>query len=61
MTPILNDPAVDEVREVRRRISDAVGNDPAALVAYYLERQKQYTDRLVGVSKAPESPDQSAA
>jgi hypothetical protein len=31
------DPVIDEVREVRHRISERVGHDPARLVACYME------------------------
>lgn len=42
-----SDPVIDEVREVRRSISKRVDHDPAKLVAYYMELQKQYQDRLI--------------
>ncbi len=41
------DPVIDEVREVRHRISERFGHDPARLVAYYMEMQEQYRDRLI--------------
>jgi hypothetical protein len=41
------DPVIDEVREVRHRISARFDHDPAKLVAYYMELQKQYQDRLI--------------
>lgn len=47
-----NDPAVDEVREARRRISARFDHDPARLVNYYIELQDKYRDRLVS-SPAP--------
>ena len=43
----LNDPVIDEIREVRHRISARFGHDPARLVRFYLEMQKQYQDRLI--------------
>ena len=43
----LNDPVIDEIREVRHRISARFGHDPAQLVRFYLEMQKQYQDRLI--------------
>jgi hypothetical protein len=61
MNPDQNDPVIDEVRETRRRISARLGDDPVAIVAYYLELQMQYGDRLVGAAKPPQPPDQSAA
>jgi hypothetical protein len=50
-----NDPVIDEVREVRHRISARFDHDPAKLVAYYMELQKQYQDRLITTEK--KSPD----
>jgi hypothetical protein len=41
------DPVIDEIREVRHRISARFGHDPARLVAYYMELQKLYQDRLI--------------
>ena len=43
----LNDPVIDEIREVRHRISARFGHDPAQLVRFYLGMQKQYQDRLI--------------
>ena len=47
MKQIKSDPVIDEVREVRHRISARFDHDPAKLVAYYMELQKQYQDRLI--------------
>lgn len=41
------DPVIDEVRKVRHQISERFGHDPSKLVAYYMEMQKQYEDRLM--------------
>ena len=46
-TPLPPDPVIDEIREVRRRISARFDDDPERLVAYYIEIQKQYADRLL--------------
>ena len=57
-----NDPVIDEVREVRHRISERFDHDPTRLVAYYMELQKQYQDRLIdGKNKQSEPTDQTAA
>jgi hypothetical protein len=56
-----SDPVIDEIREVRRRISARVDHDPARLVAYYMELQKQYQHRLIETVKSAERTDQSAA
>ena len=56
-----SDPVIDEIREVRHRISARFDHDPARLVAYYMELQKQYQDRLIETEKTVERTDQSAA
>jgi hypothetical protein len=47
------DPVIDEIRQVRHRISERFGHDPAQLVAYYLELQELYRDRLIDTVKTP--------
>jgi hypothetical protein len=42
-----SDPVIDEVREVRHRISARFRHDPALLVAYYMELQNQHRGRLI--------------
>ena len=42
------DPVLDEIREVRHRISARFGHDPERLVAYYMELQEKYRDRMIG-------------
>jgi hypothetical protein len=56
-----SDPVIDEIREVRHRISARFNHDPAQLVTYYMELQKQYQDRLIKAEKTVERADQSAA
>ena len=53
MKPSRNDPVIDEIREVRRRISARFGRDPERLVAYYIELQRRYQDRLIEPEKSP--------
>ena len=48
------DPVIDEIREVRHRISERFGHEPGQLVAYYLELQEQYRDRLIDTVKTSE-------
>lgn len=62
MKPNLPDPVIDEIRELRRRISARFDNDPERLVAYYMELQERHKDRLLK-SPAPtaEVKDQPAA
>ena len=43
----LNDSVIDEIREVRHRISARFDHDPIRMVAFYTELQKQYQDRLI--------------
>ena len=56
----LNDPVIDEIREVRRRISARFDHDPAQLVHFYLEMQKQHQDRLIESAENTERRDHSA-
>jgi hypothetical protein len=56
-----SDPVIDEVREVRRRISEQCGHDPERLVAYYMELQQQFADRLIERVAPPVASDQPAA
>ena len=57
----LSDPVIDEIREVRHRISARFEHDPTQLVAFYMEMQKQYQDRLINPSKNTRRKDQPAA
>jgi hypothetical protein len=56
-----SDPVIDEIREIRQRISARFGHDPARLVAYYMKLQERHQDRLIDRPKAPEHGDESAA
>jgi hypothetical protein len=47
MNPNQSDPVIDEIRARRHEISARFGHDPARLVAYYMELQAQYGDRLM--------------
>lgn len=58
MEPTLSDPVIDEIREIRHRISERCDHDPAKLVAYYGELQKRHRDRLVD---SPRQVDASGA
>lgn len=61
MSPNQADPVIDEIRQERHRISERCGHDPAQLVAYYIELQKKYGERLIDTHKQPERPDQTVA
>ena len=52
-----SDPVIDEIREVRRRISARFGHDPTQLVSFYMEMQKQYQDRLIETTKSAQDRD----
>ncbi len=56
-----NDPVIDEIREVRERISARFGHDPARLVAYYIELQERHRDRLIDRPKPSGRSDEFAA
>ena len=57
----LSDPVIDEIREVRYRISARFEHDPTQLVTFYMEMQKQYQDRLIGSAKSTGRKDQPTA
>jgi hypothetical protein len=54
------DPVIDEIREVRHRISARFDHDPARLVAYYMELQKSYQDRLIHTEQVEHTRSKSA-
>jgi len=57
-----SDPVIDEIREVRHRISRQFDHDPARLVAHYMELQERYRDRLIqSLPWDEEEPEQPAA
>lgn len=56
-----SDPVIDEIREIRHRISARCDHDPTRLVAYYMELQEQYRDRLIKPAKNTERAGKSAA
>ena len=61
MEPIPNDPAIDEIREIRHRISERCNHDPAQLVAYYTALQERHRDRLLESPAPIKHPDPSSA
>lgn len=56
-----SDPVIDEIREVRHRISETFNHDPAKLVAYYMKLQEQYRDRLIGTTETAVNAAQPTA
>ncbi len=60
MNPAMPDPVIDEIREIRHRISALCDHDPAKLVAYFQQIQEQYRDRLITSPRfAPSASAQS--
>ena len=55
MNPSQNDPVIDEIREIRHRISARFDHDPERLVGYYIELQRRYQDRLIKAEKSPKA------
>ena len=55
-----NDQPIDEIRELRRRISARFEHDPGRLVAYYIKLPEQYRDRLVDSATKTEQSDLEA-
>jgi hypothetical protein len=48
-----SDPIIDEIREVRHRISEEHGHDPRRLVEHYIQMEKSdYADRLIKPQKS---------
>ena len=56
----LSDTVIDEIREVRHRISAHFGHDPTQLLLYYMEMQKPYQNRLIETAKRSEDEDPAA-
>ncbi len=52
------DPAIDDIREVRHRISASVDHDPRKLVEHYRRLQEKHRDRVV--SRNPERTERKA-
>lgn len=55
-----SDPVIDEIREIRHKISARFGHDPERLVAHYAELQERYRDRLVRTVPTIEQTDTPA-
>jgi len=51
MSQLPRDPVIDEIREVRHRISERVDHDPKRLLEYYMRLQEQHRDRFIEVVK----------
>ncbi|MFL5542740.1 MAG: hypothetical protein ACJ8J0_27410 [Longimicrobiaceae bacterium] len=55
------DPLIDEIYEIRKRISREHGDDIDRLVEHYMEYEKQFADRLISPPPTPQKQDKSAA
>lgn len=55
----LPDPVIDEIREIRHRISARFDHDPQRLLEHYMQLQEEYRDRLLDDSEAADrsAPD----
>lgn len=42
---------IEELHQIRQKLYKEAGGTPQAFVRYIMERQKQYADRLVDLSK----------
>jgi hypothetical protein len=49
-----DDPTIEQIREIRRRISAMCDHDPRKFVEYYIEFQKKHRDRLVNLAEVQE-------
>jgi hypothetical protein len=56
---VRNDQPIDEVRDVRHRISARFEHDPALLVDQYMKIQERYEDRLIDPSHSEKDLDRS--
>ncbi len=55
-----NDPAIEAVRKARREISRELGNDPARLIAHYVERQSHFQGRIIHGPEDTDHPEDAA-
>ena len=50
-----SDLVVDEIRETRHRISEQFDHDPTRLVAYYMQLQQKFSERLMTSAQSGEA------
>lgn len=43
----MEDQLIDEIREIRIKISNKFNNDPESLINYYIEKQKEHEGRFL--------------
>lgn len=56
MTTKHSDPAIDQIRATRHKISEELGHDPDRLVAYYSELDNEFRGRLVSAESQSQLP-----
>jgi len=52
VTPVAADPLIDEIRAIRRKISDRFANDVDRLIEHLREVERQHPDRVISPTKA---------
>jgi hypothetical protein len=57
----VDDAVISSIRKVRHQISEEQAHDPQRVVAYYLELQKQYRERLLESPVAEEEMQSTEA
>ena len=57
MSQQTSDPTLEEIREIRHRISERFEHKPERLLAHYMEIQKEYESRWVDGRLRPSSSD----
>jgi len=58
---IKDDPAIEQIRDVRHRISAEFGHDTKRLIDHYRELEKKYADRLIKEPVRKLEPTEAAA
>ena len=61
MAQLPHDPVIEEIREVRHRISAQFNHDPERLLEYYMQLQEAHKDRLLDRSETTNLPEPNAA
>lgn len=51
MSQVPRDPVIEEIREVRHRISERFNHDPKRLLEYYMRLQEEHRDRFIEAVK----------
>ena len=55
-----SDPLIEEIHEIRRRMSERYGNDPVRLGEHYMEYQKKLKEELSALREARAARRESA-